>query len=92
MREVRLDIDEGADMVIVKPALPCLDIIWRVKEEFDVPVAAYSVSGEYTMLLAAGERTMFLQSVLRRKKRFSQRASLKASDIPIGGWSLPIWP
>ncbi|HOI94070.1 MAG TPA: porphobilinogen synthase [Syntrophobacter fumaroxidans] len=53
MREVALDIEEGADMVMVKPALPYLDIIRRVKDEFDRPVAAYNVSGEYAMIKAA---------------------------------------
>lgn len=53
LREVALDIDEGADMVMVKPALPCLDIIRRVKERFGYPVAAYQVSGEYAMVKAA---------------------------------------
>src|ERR1700675_2673539 len=54
MREVALDVDEGADIVMVKPALPYLDIIARVKQEFGGPVAAYHVSGEYAMLKAAG--------------------------------------
>jgi porphobilinogen synthase len=54
MREVALDIDEGADIVMVKPALPYLDIVARVKGDFGVPVAAYSVSGEYAMIRAAG--------------------------------------
>jgi porphobilinogen synthase len=53
LREVRLDIEEGADMVMVKPALPYLDIIRRVKEETGYPVAAYSVSGEFSMVKAA---------------------------------------
>lgn len=53
LREVALDIEEGADMVMVKPALPYLDIIRRVKDEFDRPVAAYNVSGEYSMIKAA---------------------------------------
>ncbi|MFP5212116.1 MAG: porphobilinogen synthase, partial [Acidobacteriota bacterium] len=53
LREVELDIEEGADMVMVKPALPYLDIIRRVKDEFDRPVAAYNVSGEYSMIKAA---------------------------------------
>ena len=56
LREVALDLEEGADMVMVKPALPYLDIIRRVKERFGVPVAAYNVSGEYSMLKAAAER------------------------------------
>jgi porphobilinogen synthase len=54
MREVALDLDEGADIVMVKPALPYLDLIYRVKHEFNVPVAAYNVSGEYAMIRAAG--------------------------------------
>jgi len=53
IREVALDIAEGADIVMVKPALPYLDIIWRVKQEFGVPVAAYNVSGEFAMVKAA---------------------------------------
>jgi len=65
LREVALDLDEGADMVMVKPALAYLDVIRRVRDCFEVPVAAYSVSGEFSMLAAAaragwldGERTM----------------------------------
>jgi porphobilinogen synthase len=54
MREIALDIDEGADIVMVKPALPYLDIISRAKAEFGMPLAAYSVSGEYAMIRAAG--------------------------------------
>jgi porphobilinogen synthase len=53
LREVALDLDEGADIVMVKPAVPYLDVIARVKEEFGVPTAAYHVSGEYAMLKAA---------------------------------------
>jgi porphobilinogen synthase len=53
LREVALDIAEGADMVMVKPALAYLDIICRVREEIDLPVAAYNVSGEYSMIKAA---------------------------------------
>jgi porphobilinogen synthase len=55
MREIALDIDEGADLVMVKPALAYLDIISRAKSEFGLPVAAYSVSGEYAMIKAAGK-------------------------------------
>ncbi len=54
MREVALDLEEGADIVMVKPALPYLDLIYRVKHEFNAPVAAYNVSGEYAMIRAAG--------------------------------------
>lgn len=56
LREVALDIEEGADIVMVKPALPYLDIIRRVRRSFDYPVAAYSVSGEFSMIKAAGEK------------------------------------
>ncbi|MDI6859094.1 MAG: porphobilinogen synthase [Methanocellales archaeon] len=56
LREVSLDIQEGADIIMVKPALPYLDIIYRVKTEFGVPLAAYNVSGEYAMVKAAAEK------------------------------------
>jgi porphobilinogen synthase len=55
LREVALDISEGADMVMVKPGMPYLDIVRRVKEEFDYPTYAYQVSGEYAMLKAAAQ-------------------------------------
>ncbi len=53
IREVSMDVEEGADIIMVKPALPYLDIIFRVKEEIDLPVAAYNVSGEFSMIKAA---------------------------------------
>jgi porphobilinogen synthase len=53
MREISLDIKEGADMIMVKPAMPYLDVIAEARRRFDVPVAAYQVSGEYSMLQAA---------------------------------------
>src|SRR5437762_5608128 len=56
LREVALDLDEGADIVMVKPALSYLDIIHRVKDRFGVPVAAYNVSGEFAMVKAAAHR------------------------------------
>ncbi len=56
VREVMLDLEEGADMVMVKPALPYLDVIQRVKAHSDVPVAAYNVSGEYAMIKAAAQK------------------------------------
>jgi porphobilinogen synthase len=55
LREVELDISEGADIVMVKPAGPYLDILWRVKERFGYPTAAYQVSGEYSMIKAAAQ-------------------------------------
>jgi porphobilinogen synthase len=69
LREVELDIDEGADLVMVKPALPYLDVVSRVKERFGYPTAAYHVSGEYAMLKAAArngwidERRAMLESL-----------------------------
>jgi len=56
LKEVALDLDEGADIVMVKPALPYLDIIRQVRDRFDVPVAAYNVSGEYAMVKAAVQK------------------------------------
>jgi porphobilinogen synthase len=56
LREVALDVAEGADMLMVKPALAYLDVVWRTKREFGLPVAAYHVSGEYAMVKAAAER------------------------------------
>jgi porphobilinogen synthase len=74
LREVALDIDEGADMVMVKPGLPYLDIVRRVKETFGVPTFVYQVSGEYAMLAAAvqegwlNERACVLESLLCIKR------------------------
>jgi porphobilinogen synthase len=56
IREIRLDIEEGADIIMVKPALAYLDVIRRTREEFDLPLAAYNVSGEYSMIKAAAEK------------------------------------
>jgi porphobilinogen synthase len=56
LREMDLDVQEGADILLVKPALPCLDLIARARERFDLPIAAYQVSGEYAMLAAAAQR------------------------------------
>ncbi|KQY19600.1 porphobilinogen synthase [Rhizobium sp. Root482] len=74
MRDAALDVEEGADMLMVKPGLPYLDICWRMKEAFGLPVFAYQVSGEYTMIKAAaangwidGERVM-LETLLAFKR------------------------
>src|SRR5713226_3504286 len=53
MREIELDVEEGADMIMVKPAMPYLDVIATARERFDLPLAAYQVSGEYAMIEAA---------------------------------------
>lgn len=55
LREVEMDLDEGADIVMVKPAMAYLDVIWRVKQAYGVPLAAYQVSGEYAMIVAAAQ-------------------------------------
>ena len=74
LREVALDIEEGADMVMVKPGLPYLDIVRRVKDQFGVPTYAYQVSGEYAMLKAASqngwldEKAVVLESLLSFKR------------------------
>src|SRR5258708_19378365 len=62
MREIRLDVEEGADIVLVKPALPCLDLIRRAKQEFGAPLAPYQVSGEYAMINAPAARGMLDQA------------------------------
>ena len=59
LREVALDIEEGADIVLVKPALPYLDILWRVRERFGKPTAVYHVSGEFAMVKAGAEKGCF---------------------------------
>jgi len=55
IREVAMDVEEGADLIMVKPALPYLDVIWRVRNTFDLPLAAYNVSGEFAMIKAAAQ-------------------------------------
>ena len=74
LKEIQLDLQEGADMVMVKPGMPYLDIIRRVKDEFGVPTFAYQVSGEYAMLKAAAlngwldERQVVLESLMAFKR------------------------
>ena len=74
VREVAMDIAEGADSVMVKPGLPYLDIIRRVKDRFDIPIFAYQVSGEYAMIEAAaaagaGDRAALVLETLMAFKR-----------------------
>jgi porphobilinogen synthase len=74
LREVALDIEESADMVMVKPGLPYLDILWRVKERFEMPTAVYHVSGEYAMVKAAAangwldERAVTMETMIAFKR------------------------
>ena len=91
LREVHLDLDEGADMVMVKPGLPYLDIVRRVKETFGAPTAVYQVSGEYAMLKAAAqngwldERACVLE-VLTAFKRAGADAILTYFAIAAARW------
>ena len=74
LREVALDIEEGADIVMVKPALAYLDVLYRVKQTFRMPTAAYNVSGEYAMIKAAAangwlnERSIVLETLTAMKR------------------------
>ena len=88
IRETDLDIDEGADIVMVKPGLPYLDILREIKNEFDVPVAAYQVSGEYAMIKAAAEKgwldhdqTMLETTIAFKRAGADIIASYFAKDI-----------
>ena len=85
LREVALDIDEGADIVMVKPALPYLDILWRVRERFGKPTAVYHVSGEYAMLKAAVEKNI----VQERAAVLEVMTALKraGADIIVTYWA-----
>ena len=91
LREVGLDIEEGADFVMVKPALPYLDIVRRVKDTYRIPVFAYQVSGEYAMLKAAAgngwldERAAVLESLLCIK-RAGARAILSYFSVEAARW------
>ena len=85
LRECELDIDEGADAIMIKPALPYLDVIRAARESFDVPIGAYNVSGEYAMLKAAAqagwldERAAVLESLTAIKRA--------GADLVISYWT-----
>lgn len=88
LRETEMDIDEGADIVMVKPGMPYLDIVREVKNEYDVPVAVYQVSGEYAMIKAASEKgwlnhdQVMLESIMAFKRAGSDIiASYFAKDV-----------
>ncbi len=91
LREVQLDIDEGADMVMVKPGLPYLDIVRRVKDRFGMPTFVYHVSGEYAMLKAAGmqgwidEKACVLEALLSMK-RAGADAILSYYALEVARW------
>ncbi len=91
LREVALDIAEGADIVIVKPALAYLDVVWRVKSQFGVPTAAYAVSGEHSMIAAAAargwidERAVTLESLLAMR-RAGADILITYAATKVAGW------
>ncbi len=91
LREVALDLDEGADMVMVKPGMPYLDIVRRVKDAFGVPTYAYQVSGEYAMLKSAAElgrldyRAVMLEALLSFK-RAGADGVLTYAALELAGW------
>lgn len=91
LREVELDLDEGADMVMIKPAMPYLDIVRRVKESFGVPTFAYQVSGEYAMLKAAAgngwlEERAVVMEALTGIRRAGADAILTYYAIQVAEW------
>jgi len=88
LREIALDIDEGADIIMIKPALPYLDILWRARERFGKPMAVYHVSGEYAMIKAAAEKGI----VDERAAVLEVMTSLKraGADIIVTYWAREI--
>jgi len=88
LREVELDLAEGADIVLVKPALPYLDILWRVRERFGRPTAVYHVSGEFAMVKAAAEKGL----IDERAAVLEIMTSLKraGADFIVSYWALDL--
>ena len=85
LRECELDVDEGADMLMIKPALPCLDVIRAVRDEFDLPLAAYNVSGEYAMIKAAAARGL----IHERQAALESLTAIKraGADVVFSYWT-----
>jgi porphobilinogen synthase len=91
MREIALDIEEGADIIMVKPALSYLDVIRRAKDEFNIPVAAYNVSGEFSMVKAAAEKgwideKRIVTEILTSIKRAGSDIIITYHSKDIAGW------
>jgi porphobilinogen synthase len=86
LREAALDIEEGADIVMVKPALSYGDVIRRIKERFNVPVAAYNVSGEYAMVKAAAAQGWIDERAVVREMLISLRRA--GADIIVTYWAM----
>jgi porphobilinogen synthase len=94
LRECALDVAEGADMLMIKPGMPYLDVLWRVKEAFGLPTFAYQVSGEYAMLKAAAERgwldgERIVEETLLGFKRAGADAILTYSALDMARAELP---
>ena len=85
LREIVLDIEEGADIIMVKPALSYLDIINKASEKFNIPLAAYSVSGEYAMIKAAAEKGWLNEKEVALEKLLSIKRS--GADMIITYWA-----
>jgi len=94
LREVALDIEEGADIILVKPALPYLDILWRVRERFSQPTAVYHVSGEFAMVKAAAEKGCFderaaVLEIMTSLKRAGADIIITYWAKELAEWTLP---
>jgi porphobilinogen synthase len=85
LRECELDVEEGADMLMVKPALPCLDVIRAVREEFDLPLAAYSASGEYAVLKAAAAKGLIDERLAALESLTAIRRA--GADVIVSYWT-----
>jgi len=85
LREVELDIEEGADIVMVKPGLPYLDLVWRIKERFELPTAVYNVSGEYAMVKAAAEKGWIDERAAVMEKMYAFKRA--GADLIITYWA-----
>ena len=91
LREVALDIEEGADLVMVKPALAYLDILYRVKHDFGYPTAAYAVSGEFSMIKAAAEKGWINEKALQMEVLLAMRRAgadilITYAAVEVAGW------
>ena len=92
LHEVALDLEEGADMVMIKPGMPYLDVVRRVKDKFQVPTFVYQVSGEYAMHMAAikngwlPEQAIIMESLLSMKRAGADAITLTYFAKQVAGW------
>jgi len=85
LREVALDVEEGADIILIKPALPYLDLVWRVRKRFEKPTAVYHVSGEFAMVKAAVEKSCFEERAAVLELMTSMKRA--GADVIITYWA-----